>query len=66
MQKSVLRMILCLDSSPKLTKKHEFKLRKTEKFEVKFARTERLKKSAIPVMQKLLNEDARKFKIYRQ
>ena len=51
---------------PKTNKSHEFKLRNTEKFEVKFARTERLKKSAIPVMQKLLNEDATKFKLYRQ
>ena len=32
-------------------------IRNTEHFEVKFANTERLKNSAIPSMQRLLNSD---------
>ena len=33
------------------------KTKKYEKFNVKFANTERLKKSAIPQMQRLLNQE---------
>ena len=33
------------------------KTRKNEKFQVKFANTNRLKNSSIPSMQKYLNED---------
>ena len=38
-------------------KSHEMKTRKTETYEVENANTYRLKKSAIPYMQRLLNED---------
>ena len=34
-----------------------------KKFKVKFAKTERLKKSFIPYMQRLLNDNERKFNI---
>ena len=37
-------------------KKHEMKTRKTEKFNVDYAKTSRLKKSPIIYMQRLLNE----------
>ena len=40
--------------------KHEMDLRNSEKFEVKHARTERLKHSAIPMMQRMLNDKSRK------
>ena len=39
---------------------HSMKTRSTEKFKVHKARTDRYKKSAIPYMQSLLNEDAKK------
>ena len=32
-----------------------------KKYKVKFAKTERLKKSSVPYMQRLLNENERKF-----
>ena len=51
---------------PENSKKHNFKLRKTEKYEVKYARTERLKQSAIPKMQMLLNDDELKNNLYRK
>ena len=38
-------------------KRHIMKTKKYEKFKVKFANTERLKKSAIPQMQRLLNQE---------
>ena len=38
-------------------KRHCMKTKKYEKFKVKFANTERLKKSAIPQMQRLLNQE---------
>ena len=41
---------------PKNLKKHEMETRNTEKYHVYHAHTERLKKSAIIYMQKLLNE----------
>ena len=41
---------------------HNMKSRMTEKFKVKFAHTERLKKSSIPYMQRLLNNDSIKSK----
>ena len=37
-------------------KKHTMKLRKKEKFSVTKAKTTRLKKSAIPYMEKVLNK----------
>ena len=40
---------------PRKVKKSKMATRHQDKFEVKFARTERLRKSAIPSMQKLLN-----------
>ena len=43
---------------PQKTTNQSEKLRKPEKFKVNFARTTRLKNSAIPNMQRLLNEDA--------
>ena len=39
-----------------LNNKHHLKLRKTEKYLVKFSRTLRLCKSSIPLMQRLLNQ----------
>ena len=36
---------------------HKMKARKTEKYDVKYAHTGRLKDSAIPYMQRLLNSD---------
>ena len=39
-------------------KLHDMKMRREAKFTVKYAKTERLKKSAIPYMQKLLNEQS--------
>ena len=38
-------------------KRHIMETKKYEKFKVKFANTERLKKSAIPQMQRLLNQE---------
>ena len=37
--------------------KHGMDLRKNEKFEVKFAKTNRLKNSSIPFMQRILNSE---------
>ena len=37
---------------------HDMNMRREEKFTVQYAKTERLKKSAIPYMQKLLNEQS--------
>ena len=42
--------------------KHNTELRRTKKFEEKIKRTERYKKSSIPYMQKLLNEDINRMK----
>ena len=39
-------------------KLHDMNMRREEKFTVQYAKTERLKKSAIPYMQKLLNEQS--------
>ena len=36
---------------------HPMKIRNNEKFDVKFANTERLKKSSIPYMQRILNSE---------
>ena len=44
---------------PKNSKKAIIKTRHQEKFKVKFARTERLRKSSIPYMQRLLNNQSR-------
>ena len=41
--------------------KHGMDLRKNEKYEVKFARTNRLKNSSVPYMQRILNTDNLKF-----
>ena len=38
------------------TKAHEMKTRNTEQYKVNFAHTERLRKSLVIYMQKLLNE----------
>ena len=45
---------------PLSDKNHHMKRRSAEKFKVHYARTQRYKKSAIPYMQSLLNEDAKK------
>jgi hypothetical protein len=45
------------DIFPIREKPHEMELRSNEKYVVKHANTERLKKSAIPFMQRLLNDD---------
>ena len=47
------------DMFPTKEKIHEMELRDEEKFVVNHANTERMKKSAIPFMQRLLNEDNR-------
>ena len=39
-------------------KLHDMNMRREEKFTLQYAKTERLKKSAIPYMQKLLNEQS--------
>ena len=41
--------------------KHGMDLRKNEKYEVKFAKTNRLKNSSIPYMQRILNTDNLQF-----
>ena len=60
------RKLLCLEFAVSCTKqqstkdlfpKNDQNIRKKEKYFVKFANTERLKKSSIPYMQRLLNED---------
>ena len=38
-------------------KEHEMKTRKTENFKVDYAKTERRKTSAVPYMQRLINEN---------
>ena len=45
------------DLFPLKQKSHEMDLRDTEKYVVKHANTERYKNSAIPFMQRLLNEN---------
>ena len=45
---------------PLTSKNHSMKTRTIEKFKVNSANTERYKKSSIPYMQRLLNEDAKK------
>ena len=42
---------------PKYLSKHKMKKRKTPKFKVNMAKTERYKKSSIPYMVQLLNQD---------
>ena len=42
--------------------RHEMHKRKTEKYLIKNIETERYKKSAIPAMQKLLNDDEKKMR----
>ena len=41
---------------------HVMKGRNTEKYQVNFANTDRLKNSSLPYMQKLLNSDVKKIK----
>ena len=41
--------------------KHGMDLRKNEKYEVKFAKTNRLKNSSVPYMQRILNTDNLQF-----
>ena len=66
------RQILCLkfakngiknnnlnDLFPENDKTHKMKTRAVEKYKVQHANTERLKKSSIIVMQKMLNHDTR-------
>ena len=45
------------DIFPINEKPHEMDLRNSEKYAVRYAHTERFKKSAIPYMQRLLNEE---------
>ena len=47
-------------SLKKKIKKHKMKTKNCEKFSVKHALTDRLKDSAIPYMQRLLNSEKRK------
>ena len=42
---------------------HRMKLRQNEKYEVKYAKTSRLKDSAIPYMQRILNKENLRCKI---
>ena len=52
---------------PKSTKSHSMNMRENKMFEVKKARTERLHRSAVVTMQRLLNkDDSDKRKIFRQ
>ena len=46
---------------PLKNKKHKMKKRINEKFLVKFAKTERFKKSSIPYMQRLLNKNNQEY-----
>ena len=46
--------------SLKRIKKHKMKTKNCEKFRVKHALTDRLKDSAIPYMQRLLNSEKKK------
>ena len=45
---------------PKVNRKHSMKTRNPEVYKVQFANTERLKKSPIIYMQKLLNDNESK------
>ena len=45
------------DLFPTKNKEHNMKMRNGEKYNVKFANTERLKKGSIITMQNYLNED---------
>ena len=51
-------MISCPDIFPKNKKQHQMVKRGNETYQVKKAKTERLRKSAVVDMQKLLNKDA--------
>ena len=51
---------LCNIFSKKKTE-HGMDLRKNEKYEVKFAKTNRLKNSSVPYMQRILNTDNLQF-----
>ena len=42
---------------PMTEKNHEMDVRSEEIFQVNFAKTERLKKSSIPTMQRILNSE---------
>ena len=44
-------------------KKHKMKKRSNEKYVVKHAKTERLKKSSIPYMQRLLNQNHQEYQV---
>ena len=48
---------------PLRKKNHDMDIRNEEKFIVKYAHTERLRNSAVPYMQRLLNEDCKNNKI---
>ena len=50
---------------PRKVTKHEHNLRNPDDFETNYARTNRYKNSAVPYMQKLLNEDAKKLRAYK-
>ena len=50
---------------PKKIIKHDHKLRNQDKFKINYARTNRYKNSAVPHMQKLLNDDATTQKAYK-
>ena len=49
-----------VDMFPKVNRKHSMKTRNPEVYKVQFANTERLKKSPIIYMQKLLNDNESK------
>ena len=49
---------------PLNSKDHQMETRDTEKFKVQFANTTRLQNSSIIYMQKLLNENQEKIKLY--
>ena len=46
-----------------IIKKHKMKKRSNEKYVVKHAKTERLKKSSIPYMQRLLNQNHQEYQL---
>ena len=45
---------------PKRKRQHIFKLRHSNKYQIIFAKTERLKRSAVPYLQRLLNKEEMK------
>ena len=50
------------DIFPQREKTHDMEMRNEERFIVNHAHTERLKNSAVPYMQRLLNEECKKNK----